>query len=91
VDESTSCHKQAISTLRSGEVVENHMEERKEEQIEVPQDLHQEKGKEVSTELLHIHLLFPRCHMNLEPLFQFMIPYRMRNYLRILRGIYLDM
>jgi hypothetical protein len=34
VDESTSCHKQAITTLRSGEVVENHMEERKEEQKE---------------------------------------------------------
>jgi hypothetical protein len=31
VDESTSCHKQAINTLRSGEVVENYVEERKEE------------------------------------------------------------
>jgi hypothetical protein len=48
VDESTSCHKQVITTLRSGKVVENHVEERKEEQIEVPQDLHREKGKEVS-------------------------------------------
>ena len=52
VDESTSCHKQAITILRSGEVVENHVEERmkekKEEQIGTPQDLHQEKGIEVS-------------------------------------------
>jgi hypothetical protein len=53
VDESTSCHKQAITTLRSGEVVENRVEERKEkqkeEQIEAPLDLYWEKGKEVST------------------------------------------
>jgi hypothetical protein len=45
--------KQAITTLRSEEVVENHVEERKEEQREekigTPQNLHQEKGKEVST------------------------------------------
>jgi hypothetical protein len=40
---------QAITTLRSEEVVENHVEERKEEQIEAPHDLHREKGKEVST------------------------------------------
>ena len=54
VDESTSCHKQAITTLKSGEVDKNHLEERNveqnEEQIEVPQDLHREKGKEESTE-----------------------------------------
>jgi len=31
-------------------VVENHKKEGKEEQIEVTHDLHQEKGKEVSTE-----------------------------------------
>jgi hypothetical protein len=31
-------------------VVENHEEERKEEQIEVTHDLHREKGKDVSTE-----------------------------------------
>jgi hypothetical protein len=53
VDERTSCQKQAITTLRSGEVVENHGEERKEEQkeeqIEAPLDLYWEKGKEVST------------------------------------------
>jgi hypothetical protein len=36
--------------LRSEEVVENHKEEGKKEQIEVTHDLHQEKGKEVSTE-----------------------------------------
>jgi hypothetical protein len=53
VDERTSCQKQAITTLRSGEVVKNHGEERKEEQkeeqIEAPLDLYWEKGKEVST------------------------------------------
>ena len=36
VDESTSCHKQAITTMRSGEVVENHVDERQEEQLEAP-------------------------------------------------------
>jgi hypothetical protein len=36
--------------LRSEEVVENHEEEGKKEQIEVTHDLHREKGKEVSTE-----------------------------------------
>ena len=51
VDESTSCHKKAITTLRSGEVVKNHVGERKEEQFEAPHDLHREKGKEVSTEV----------------------------------------
>jgi hypothetical protein len=52
VDESTY-PEQAITTLRSEEVVKNHVEERKEEQKEeqigTPQNLHQEKGKEVST------------------------------------------
>jgi hypothetical protein len=41
VDESNSYLEQAITTLRSGEVVKNHVEERKEEkkeeQIEAPQ------------------------------------------------------
>ena len=50
VDESTSYHEQAITTLKSEEVVENQLEERKEEQIEVPRDLHREEGKEVSIE-----------------------------------------
>jgi hypothetical protein len=50
VDESTSYHEQAITTMKNGEVVETHVEERKEEQIEAPQALHQVKGKEVSTE-----------------------------------------
>jgi hypothetical protein len=50
-DWSSSYHEQAITTLRSEEVVENHKEEGKEEQIEVTHDLHQEKGKEVSTEV----------------------------------------
>jgi len=50
VDESTSYHEQAIITMKNGEVVETHMEERKEEQIEAPQALHRAKGEEVSTE-----------------------------------------
>jgi hypothetical protein len=49
-DWSSSYHEQAITTLRSEEVVENHKEEGKEEQIEVTNDLHREKGKEVSIE-----------------------------------------
>jgi len=49
-DWSSSYHEQAITTLRSEEVVENHKEEGKEEQIEVTNDLHRQKGKEVSTE-----------------------------------------
>jgi len=49
-DWSSSYHEQAITTLRSEEVVKNHEKEGKEEQIEVTHDLHREKGKEVSTE-----------------------------------------
>jgi hypothetical protein len=48
-DWSSSYHEQAITTLRSKEMVEN-QEEEGEKQIEVTQDLHREKGKEVSTE-----------------------------------------
>jgi hypothetical protein len=44
--------------LRSEEVAENQEEEGKEEQIEVTRDLHQEKGKEVSIELLQHQFLF---------------------------------
>jgi hypothetical protein len=36
---------QAITTLRSGRVVDNHVEEKKEEQLETPQTKHQDKGK----------------------------------------------
>jgi hypothetical protein len=50
VDESTSYHEQAITTTKNGEVVETHMENRKEDQIEAPQALHRAKGEEVSTE-----------------------------------------
>jgi hypothetical protein len=50
VDESASYHEQAIATMKNGEVVETHVKERKEEQIEAPQALHRAKGKEVSTE-----------------------------------------
>jgi len=50
VNESTSYHKQAITTMKNEEVVETHVEEMKEEQIEAPQALHRAKGAEVSTE-----------------------------------------
>jgi hypothetical protein len=50
VDESASYQEQAITTMKNGEVVETHMEEMKEEQIEAPQALHRAKGEEVSTE-----------------------------------------
>jgi hypothetical protein len=50
MDESTSYHEQAITTMNNGEVVEIHGKERKEEQIEAPQALHREKGEPVSTE-----------------------------------------
>jgi hypothetical protein len=53
--------------LRSEEVVENHKEEGKVEQIEVTYDLHREKGKEVSTEAssaLTPILELPRGHEN---------------------------
>jgi hypothetical protein len=42
-DECIYYHEQAIITLKSEEVVENQMEERKEEQTEVPQEPHREK------------------------------------------------
>jgi hypothetical protein len=50
VDESTY-HEQAITTMNNGEVVETHVEEGKDEQIEAPQALHRAKGEEVSTEV----------------------------------------
>jgi hypothetical protein len=49
-DWSSSYHDQVITTLKSEEVVENHKEEGKEEQIEVAHDLHRKKGKKVSIE-----------------------------------------
>jgi hypothetical protein len=52
VDENTSYHEQAITTMKNGEVIETYGEERKEDQIEAPQALHQAKGEEVSTEAL---------------------------------------
>jgi hypothetical protein len=127
VDESTSYHEQAITTMKNGEVVETHVEERKEEQIEAPQALHREKCEEVSIETPSSYTLIlktpfkPRApiaydlprgenssllglleeqketikvekFLEYSPHFtQFMIPFRMRNCLRILRGIYLDM
>jgi hypothetical protein len=50
VNESTSYHEQAITTMKNGEVVESHVEEMKEQQIKAPQALHQTKDEEVSTE-----------------------------------------
>jgi hypothetical protein len=49
VDESTSYHEQAITTMKNGEVFETHVKERKDEQIEAPQALHRAKGEEVNT------------------------------------------
>jgi hypothetical protein len=49
VDKITSYHEQAITTMKNGEVVETHVESRKEEQIEAPKALHWAKGEEVST------------------------------------------
>jgi hypothetical protein len=41
---------QAITTLRSGRLVDNHVKEKKEEQLEAPQTMHRDKGKQVSIE-----------------------------------------
>jgi hypothetical protein len=41
---------QSITTLWSERIVDNNVEEKKDEQIEAPQNLHQDKGKQVSTE-----------------------------------------
>jgi hypothetical protein len=41
---------QAITTLRSGRLIDNHVEEKKDERLEAPQNLHQEKSKRVSNE-----------------------------------------
>ena len=40
---------QAITTLRSGKVVDNHVEEKKDEQTKAPQNLHLEKGNDASS------------------------------------------
>jgi hypothetical protein len=47
VDESTY-YEQAITPLKNGKVVETHVENRKEEQIEASKALHWVKGEEVS-------------------------------------------
>ncbi|XP_059431468.1 uncharacterized protein LOC132164971 [Corylus avellana] len=39
---------QAITTLRSGKMFDNHVEDTKDEQTEAPQNLYQDKGKQVS-------------------------------------------
>jgi hypothetical protein len=49
VDESTY-YEQAITTLKNGKVVETHVENRKDEQIEASKALHWAKGEEVSIE-----------------------------------------
>jgi hypothetical protein len=51
VDESTSNLKQvqAITTLRSWKMFDNHVEDTMDEQTEAPQNIHQDKGKQVST------------------------------------------
>lgn len=50
VDERTFYNEQTITTMKDGEVVATHGEEKKEEQIEAPQALHRAKGEEVRTE-----------------------------------------
>jgi hypothetical protein len=45
VDEKTSYHEQAITTMKNGEVVETHVENRKEDQIKAPKALHRAKGE----------------------------------------------
>jgi len=50
VDENNFYHEQTITTIKNGEVVETHVEEMKEEQIEDPQALQRAKGEEVSIE-----------------------------------------
>jgi hypothetical protein len=59
---------QASTTLRSEEVVENHVEERKEEQIEAPQDLLREKCKEVSAKASSPSILIPEAPYELRAL-----------------------
>jgi hypothetical protein len=52
-DESTSYHEQVITTLKNRKVVETHVENRKEEQVEAPKALLWTNGKEVSTVIIH--------------------------------------
>jgi hypothetical protein len=63
---------QAITTLRSEEVVETHVEERKEaqkeEQIEASHDLLREKCKEVSAEASSPSILIPKAPYELRAL-----------------------
>jgi len=49
---STSNHQQmlAITTLRSGRMVDNHVQEKVDEQTEIPQNLQKDTGKQVNTE-----------------------------------------
>jgi len=66
-DWSSSYHEQAITTLRSEEVVENQEEKGKDDQMEVTHDLHWKKGNEVSTEASSAStpiLELPRGHEN---------------------------
>ncbi|XP_059446496.1 uncharacterized protein LOC132178051 [Corylus avellana] len=52
IDEGTSYHQQlqAITTLRSDKIVDNHVEEKKDEHTEVAQNLQNDKRKQVSNE-----------------------------------------
>jgi hypothetical protein len=60
VDKCTSYQEQAITTMKNGEVVETHVEERTEEQIEAPQALHRAKGEKVSTQAPSLSTLIPK-------------------------------
>jgi hypothetical protein len=51
IEKVTSYHQQvlAIATLQSGRRVDNHVQEKKDEQTETPQNLQKEKSKQVTT------------------------------------------
>jgi hypothetical protein len=50
VEDSKHQQVQAITTLRSGRRVDNHVQEKADEQTEIPQNLQKDTGKQVNTE-----------------------------------------
>jgi hypothetical protein len=69
VNEGTSYHQQvqAITTLRSRRLVDNRVEEKKDEQAEDSQTLQKEKGKQVTMRHPHQLPLIQRHHISPEP------------------------
>jgi TolA-binding protein len=59
VNEETSHHQhvQSITTLRSGKLVDNQVEDKKDEQIEVSETLQRDKGKPLCHIYLQLYLL----------------------------------